>query len=76
MQRLTFITVSVSLSVMMTAAGAGAVLYAKDALAQRSEAGTNGVPVISQTDEPSPATIAAWKASARASDYLSPQVPI
>lgn len=76
MRPATLVKLSVSLSVMMTLAAASAVFYAKDASALRGEPVRSSASDILQADEPTPATIAAWKATARASDYLSPQVPI
>jgi hypothetical protein len=73
MRPATLVKLSVSLSVMMTVAAASAVFYANDASALRGEPARSDV---SHADEPTAATIAAWKATARASDYLSPQVPI
>ncbi len=73
MKPTTLIKVSVSFSLMLGIAAAAAIFYADDASALRGEIDKG---TISQVDEPTSATIAAWKATARSSDYLSPRVPI
>ena len=74
MKRNTLIKLSLSCSMLLCITGAAAVFYAKDASALRG--GPISVPALQMADEPTPATIAAWKATARSSDYLSPRVPI
>jgi hypothetical protein len=75
MKTVTLIKLSLSFSIVLGLIGAGSVFYAGDASALRGEAAATVSPDL-HADEPTAATIAAWKATARASDYLSPQVPI
>ncbi len=75
MKTITLIKLSLSFSIVLGLTGAGAVFYANDASALRGEPALN-VSSALQADGPTAATIAVWKATARASDYLSPQVPI
>ncbi len=76
MKTITLIKLSLSFSIVLGLTGAGSVFYAGDASALRGEPAATVSPALQVADEPTPATIAAWKATARASDYLSPQVPI
>ncbi len=76
MKTITLIKLSLSFSIVLGLTGAGAVFYANDASALRGEPALNVSSALQVTDEPTAATIAVWKATARASDYLSPQVPI
>ena len=76
MSHTTLVKLSISFSLLVGFAASAAVFYAKDAFALRGESPAITEPTLTLTEsEPSPATIAAWKASARASDSLSPQVP-
>ncbi|MFO7305695.1 MAG: hypothetical protein C0P74_009260 [Gammaproteobacteria bacterium] len=75
MKQLSVIKLSVSLALVLGVVATGAALIADEAPAARAGASSVESP-MSSTDEPTPAMIAAWKATARASDYVSPLVPL
>ena len=81
MKRITVVGWSVSLSVVLGLGAAGAVFYAHDASALRGDqhAAVLMPSVVDQEAknvDPTPEMIAAWKATALASDYIRPQAPI
>ncbi len=76
MKNLTLMKVSLSLSFIVGLVAAGSVFYADDASALRGESSKTTGTFDSASEEPSAETIAAWKATASASDYIRPQVPI
>ena len=76
MKNLTLMKVSLSLSFLVGLVAAGSVFYADDASALRGAASKAVSTFDSASEEPSPQTIAAWKATASTSDYIRPQVPI
>jgi|GEM_PF-1125738 hypothetical protein len=70
--------VSLGICLVLLAAGSGAIFYAHDASALREQRhGPTAVPLsVSKESLPTPEVISEWKATARTTEYLSPQVPI